>query len=76
MLEHQQNVYKWEIQFLGANIDSFGEAGKIGIARNVASYQQSSVAYAATFNNLADATTQFRSGKPYALNTTGMDKKD
>jgi uncharacterized protein YegL len=32
MIEHQQSVYNWQFTFLGANQDSFGEAGSIGIA--------------------------------------------
>jgi hypothetical protein len=31
MIEHQQNVYKWQFIYLGANQDAFAEAGDIGI---------------------------------------------
>jgi uncharacterized protein YegL len=31
MVEHQSKVYKWEFVFLGANMDSFAEAGGLGI---------------------------------------------
>ena len=31
MIERQQQVYSWNFTFLGANQDSFGEAGGIGI---------------------------------------------
>lgn len=31
MIEHQQIVYKWHFTFLGANQDSFAEAGAMGI---------------------------------------------
>jgi hypothetical protein len=31
MIEHQQNVYKWQFTYLGANQDAFAEAGGMGI---------------------------------------------
>lgn len=31
LIEHQQKKYGWEFIFLGANIDAFAEAGKLGI---------------------------------------------
>jgi hypothetical protein len=31
MIEHQQNVYKWQFTYLGANQDAFAEAGSMGI---------------------------------------------
>lgn len=35
MIEHQRDKYAWEFCYLGANQDSFSEAGKIGIARGM-----------------------------------------
>lgn len=32
MIEHQQQKYSWEFQFLAANQDAFAEAGHLGIA--------------------------------------------
>lgn len=34
MIRHQQEKYRWEFIFLGANIDSVREAGNIGISQN------------------------------------------
>jgi uncharacterized protein YegL len=31
MITHQQEIYKWQFTFLGANQDAFDEAGSIGI---------------------------------------------
>ena len=31
LIEHQQQIYGWKFIFLGANIDAFVEAGKLGI---------------------------------------------
>jgi uncharacterized protein YegL len=50
MIEHQQNVYKWQFVFLGADPKSFDEAVAMGMhASNVAEYAQSNTraAYAA-----------------------------
>lgn len=32
MIEHQQNVYSWQFNYLAANQDAFAEAGNVGIA--------------------------------------------
>lgn len=32
-IKHQTDVYKWKFLFLGANIDTFGEAKSLGIAK-------------------------------------------
>lgn len=34
MIKHQREAYKWEFVFLGANQDSFAQAGSIGIPIN------------------------------------------
>lgn len=40
LIEHQQNVYKWQFTFLGANQDAFAEAGGLGIrAAGVANWK-------------------------------------
>lgn len=40
MIEHQQNKYSWQFIFLGANQDSFAEAGSMGInANNIANFK-------------------------------------
>jgi hypothetical protein len=47
MIEHQQNAYNWQFTFLGANQDSFAEAGEIGIAQSgIANYSSHQVANA------------------------------
>lgn len=37
MIAHQQDVYKWQFIYLGANQDAFAEAGALGIAGSVGS---------------------------------------
>jgi Mg-chelatase subunit ChlD len=47
MIEHQQSVYNWQFTFLGANQDSFAEAGSMGMAAaGVANFTADKVAYA------------------------------
>lgn len=36
MISHQQDVYKWQFIYLGANQDAFAEAGDLGIAGSIA----------------------------------------
>ena len=31
MVDHQKNTYKWDFIFMGANIDTFAQAGAVGI---------------------------------------------
>lgn len=38
MVKHQEDVYKWQFMFLGANIDAFANAGSVGITSGVANY--------------------------------------
>jgi hypothetical protein len=35
-IEHQQDVYKWQFLFLGANQDAIADAGKLAIGANAA----------------------------------------
>lgn len=56
MIERQQNEYKWQFTFLGANQDAFSEAGAMGIdAAGVANYALHKVAaaYGATSDKVA-----------------------
>lgn len=56
MIEHQENVYKWNFIYLGANQDAFSEAGAVGItAAGAANFspQNVNVAYANASANVA-----------------------
>src|SRR5262249_19977698 len=47
MIEHQQNAYKWQFIYLGANQDAFAEAGGIGIrVAGTAPYRQEAILHA------------------------------
>ncbi len=62
MIELQQNVYKWQFMFLGANIDAVGAADSIGIrpcmARN---YTASPAGVRSTFRAVGNAIRCMRS---------------
>lgn len=56
MIEHQQNIYKWQFTFLGANQDAFSEAASIGIPMAAAanySVQNSDKAFVGASLNLS-----------------------
>ena len=56
MIEHQENVYKWNFVYLGANQDAFAEAGAVGILQtNAANFTPNNMAkgYAAASANVA-----------------------
>jgi uncharacterized protein YegL len=44
MIQHQQEKYKWQFTFLGADQDAFAEAGRMGVAqKGVANFAKSKV---------------------------------
>lgn len=61
-IKHQQDVYSWEFVFIGANQDSFAEAGKLGIgASSTMNYAYSNdgahSAYASISRGVLEART-------------------
>jgi uncharacterized protein YegL len=59
MIEHQQNVYKWQFTFLGANQDAFAEAGHLGIPQDAAAnFEQQNAALA--FRGVTAKTMRMR----------------
>ena len=64
MVERQQQKYGWEFIFLGANIDAFDTAGRMGIrADRTANYHADSVGTELNFAAVSDAVTQIRGQK-------------
>lgn len=54
MIERQQNVYKWQFTFLGANQDAFAEAGGIGILSvGTANYSKADAAFLGTSGKIS-----------------------
>ncbi len=64
MVERQQQKYGWEFIFLGANIDAFDTAGRMGIRPDrTANYHADSVGTATNFMAVSEAVTQIRGQK-------------
>lgn len=61
MIEHQSQTYKWNFVFLGANQDSFAEAGALGILRgNVMNYAHSGKGTKKAFATVSDNMASYR----------------
>lgn len=57
MIEEQSKVYKWEFVFLGANVDAFAEASKLGVPlASSMNYTKDNV-----LSNMAAVSTNFAS---------------
>lgn len=53
MIQHQQNTYKWQFTFLGANQDAFEAAGQMGIpSRATGDYKTAGMAFTAAAGNV------------------------
>jgi hypothetical protein len=62
MIEEHQNVWKWEIIFIGAGIDAFAEAGGIGIIRSqTLAVDHNTNGMAQTFTNMSRSYSATRS---------------
>lgn len=54
MIETQQNQWKWQFTFLGANQDAFAEAGALGIKTSgIANYADAGCAFAGAAKNVS-----------------------
>lgn len=66
MISHQQDVYKWQFTFLGADASAFDAAGGMGIdQQGVARYDKQKVfqAYRGTSRKVARMRQQMRTGR-------------
>jgi uncharacterized protein YegL len=63
MIELQQNVYKWEFVFMGANIDAFAESAAIGMSsRKTLQSYATARSVGGGYSSLALNTSNYRSG--------------
>lgn len=63
MVKHQKDVYKWEFIFLGANQDSYLEAGKLGIdPKDIQNYMADPAGTKMAYAHISSLTTNYRSG--------------
>lgn len=61
-IQNMINNHKWEFLFIGADIDSYSEAGSIGIKKSrVANYDKSAEGVDRLFNSVENATICLRS---------------
>lgn len=64
MVKLQTEVYSWDFIFMGANIDSFGEADALGITgSNTMNYAASDVGTRSLYKNISENMSNYRSTK-------------
>lgn len=60
-IKHQEDKYNWRFVFFGANIDSFAEAGSIGVSRDLSSnYDHSPIGVSASYMAFSNMTEDLR----------------
>jgi len=65
MVEHQQDVYKWQFVFMGANIDSMAEGTSLGIAQNnTMDYEATSKGTRGLYTDVSHSLTRYRTRGP------------
>lgn len=63
LITEQTDKWKWEFGYIGANVDAFDEAGKMGIrAAGVASMSMDGDHYPETYRSMAASTGRSRTG--------------
>lgn len=66
----------WEIVFLGANIDSFAEAHRIGVTRaKSANYDPTSRSIKSTFETLSGKAAAYRTGRARTMDFTARERE-
>lgn len=76
-IERQQNIYKWEFVFMGANVDAFSEAGGLGISKDsTLQYTNSPIHVARMYHSLSANTVNFRAGGQSATMNFTQEQRD
>ena len=76
LVKHQETVYNWTFNFIGANIDSFGESATRGInTNNTANYVATSDGVSNMFKGLSNYTLSYR-GTSGTSGPKGLDGED
>jgi uncharacterized protein YegL len=78
LIQSRQDSGKWAFMYLGANVDSFAEAGSMGIARaNTANYRNTAKGVKAAYSTLSGSVAKMRAtGATVADNLGGDIKED
>ncbi len=64
MIRHQERKYSWNFVYIGANQDSFSEAGQIGIRMsNVKNYVANAVGTVKAMSEVSEGMLNYRSSK-------------
>lgn len=76
MIEHQKEKYNWDFVFLGANQDSFAEAGGLGINKNsTMNYQANSRGIKMAFGSISNYAKSYCQDKDYDLSEDSQEVK-
>jgi hypothetical protein len=77
MIRHQQDVYKWQFTFLGANQDAFAAGGRMGVAAaGIANYAQAGAAFRASASNVVRMRTASAGGQSVSNYYTEDEQKE
>jgi hypothetical protein len=77
MITTQQDTYKWQFIFLGANIDSFSVAGGMGIrAASTMDFGTSGDEVLASYSSVSSSIKSYRSMAPEAAALVGFSDED
>lgn len=77
MISHQQDVYKWQFVFLGANQDAIQEAANLGISSlNAMNYSHTGRGINSAFESTSANLSSLRSGKAVNMNYSASQKQD
>jgi hypothetical protein len=76
-IKHQEDIYKWEFIYLGANQDSFAVGGAYGYASaKMSNYKPTKASINKTFANLSEAAVKFRGGTADSVSFTTAQQKE
>lgn len=77
MISHQQNAYKWQFVFLGANQDAIKEASDLGInIGNAMTYAHTAKGMNAAFSATSANLAMYRSGVSTTMNYSEKQKEE
>lgn len=75
MIEHQREVYQWDFVYLGANVNAFAEAQKMGIpVATAAEYDADSEGVKSSFDIMSPKFAAYRGGDREALAYTPSER--
>jgi uncharacterized protein YegL len=74
MIEHQKNVYDWDVIFLGANIDAVSTAASFGIEAQFAkNYTANSIGTTSLYSSVSRGVTMMRSSTDAKFEASSLD---